>query len=108
MLQELLALISIEFFSQERKRLGDKSSLMQLIHNLMGIPKCVLHGACLSQFSANKRLSWIERRKTKVEKDIAYSLLSTFDVRMPLCYGEGKASAFKRLEEIAPSNCITF
>jgi hypothetical protein len=98
-LQELLAPISVEFFSHECKRLGDKSSLTQLIHNITGIPKSALQGTRLSQFSVNERFSWIERRKTKVEEDKAYSLLGIFDVRIPLRYGEGTASAFKRLEE---------
>ena len=31
--------------------------------------------------------------------DRAYSLLSIFDVHIPLRYGEGMASAFRRLEE---------
>ena len=36
-LQELLAPASVEFFSQEGKRLGDKISLGQQIHEIMGI-----------------------------------------------------------------------
>ena len=97
-LQELLAPRSVEFFSRERKRLGDKRSLEQQIHEITGIPKPALQGARLSQFSDNERFLWIERRKTKVEEDRAYSLLGIFDVRIPLRYGEGMASAFKRLE----------
>ena len=58
-----------------------------------------LQGATLSQFSVQGRLSWIERRQTELEEDKAYSLLGIFDVEMPLRYGEGSASAFKRLEE---------
>ncbi|MCJ1292890.1 hypothetical protein MMC34_004443 [Xylographa carneopallida] len=98
-LQELLAPISVEFFSHERKRLSDKGSLTQLIHEVTGLPKSALRGARLSQFSDNERFSWIERRKTRVEEDRAYSLLGIFDVHIPLRYGEGMASAFKRLEE---------
>jgi hypothetical protein len=45
------------------------------------------------------RFSWIQCRQTKVEEDKAYSLLGIFDVDMPLRYGEGSTSAFKRLEE---------
>ena len=36
-LQELLAPASVEFFSRERKRLGDKSSLKQQIHEITNI-----------------------------------------------------------------------
>jgi hypothetical protein len=96
-LQELLAPSSVEFFSRERKRLGDKRSLKQQIHEITGIADLALQGAPLSQFSVDERLLWIERRKTKLEEDKAYSLLGIFDVYMPLIYGEGEENAFKRL-----------
>lgn len=104
-LQELLAPILVEFFSRERRKLGDKRSLRQQIHEITGIPVAALNGARLSQFSDKERFSWIQCRQTKVEEDKAYSLLGIFDVEMPLRYGEGSASAFKRLdEEIAKLN----
>ncbi|OCK73542.1 HET-domain-containing protein [Lepidopterella palustris CBS 459.81] len=96
-LQELLAPSSVEFFSRECKRLGDKRSLMQQIHEITGIPELALQGAPLSQFSVNERLSWIEHRQTKLEEDKAYSLLGIFDVYIPPIYSEGTAGAFKRL-----------
>ncbi|KAG4442537.1 hypothetical protein IFR05_001949 [Cadophora sp. M221] len=98
-LQELIAPASIDFFGQESKRIGSKSSLKQQIHEITGIPESALQGASLSQFSDNERFSWIQPRKTTVEEDKAYSLLGIFDVQMPLRYGEGMANAFKRLEE---------
>jgi Heterokaryon incompatibility protein (HET)/NACHT domain len=97
MLQELLAPYSVEFFSREHKRLDDKSSLRQQIHEITGIPESALQGAPLSQFTINKRLSWIEHWQTKLEKDKAYSLLGIFDVYIPPIYSEGMARAFKRL-----------
>ena len=97
MLQELLAPASVEFFSRERKRLGDKSSLRQPIHEITGISESALRGDPLSQFSVNERLSWIERRETKLEEDKAYSLLGIFGVYIAPIYGEGMGSAFKRL-----------
>ncbi|KAF1970007.1 HET-domain-containing protein, partial [Bimuria novae-zelandiae CBS 107.79] len=101
-LQELLAPASVEFFSWEGKRLGDKSSLRQQIHEITVISELALQGARLSQFSVNDRLSWIEYRETKREEDRAYSLLGIFDVHIPPIYGEGMESAFRRLrEEIA-------
>ncbi|RYP05879.1 hypothetical protein DL765_009689 [Monosporascus sp. GIB2] len=96
-LQELLAPSSLEFFSRERKRLGDKKLLTQQIHKITGISKSALQGAPLSQFSVNERLSWTENRQTKLEEDKAYSLLGIFDVHIPLIYGEGMARAFQRL-----------
>ena len=98
-LQELLAPNLVEFYSRERKKFGDKRSLKQQIHEITGIPDTALIGAPLSQFSEKERFSWIQCRQTKVEEDKAYSLLGIFDVEMPLRYGEGAASAFKRLDE---------
>jgi hypothetical protein len=96
-LQELLAPRSVEFFSQECKRLGDKSSLTRQIYEITNIPGLALQGAPLSQFSVNERLSWIEHRHTKLEEDKAYSLLGIFNVYISPIYSEGKARAFKRL-----------
>ena len=98
-LQELLAPILVEFFSRERRKLGDKRSLKQQIHEITGIPIAALSGARSSQFSDKERFSWIQSRQTKLEEDKAYSLLGIFGVEMPLRYGEGSASAFKRLDE---------
>ena len=96
-LQELLAPSSVEFFSQEWKRLGNKRSLKQQIHKITRIPYSALQGAPLSLFSVNERLSWKERRQTKLEEDRAYSLLGIFGVYIPPIYGEGIRGAFKRL-----------
>ncbi|KAF1977466.1 HET-domain-containing protein [Bimuria novae-zelandiae CBS 107.79] len=96
-LQEPLAPGSVEFFSQEGKELGDKRLLTQRICKITGIPESALRGAPLSQFSINKRLSWIENRQTTLEEDKAYSLLGILDVYIPPLYGEGKVGAFKRL-----------
>jgi hypothetical protein len=101
-LQELLAPTSVEFFSKEWKRLGDKQSLRQEIHKMTRIPELALQGASLSQFSVNERLSWKDGRDTKLEEDRAYSLLGIFGVYIPPIYGEGTGGAFKRLmDEIA-------
>jgi hypothetical protein len=98
-LQELLAPAIVEFFSREHRRLGDKRSLMQQIHDITGVANLALQGAHLSQFSIDERLSWIDHRQTRLEEDKAYSLLGIFDVSMPLIYGEGREKAFKRLQE---------
>lgn len=98
-LQELLAPSSVEFFSRQRRRLGDKRSLRQQIHEITGIADSALQKTQLSRFSVDERLSWIGHRQTKLEEDRAYSLLGIFDVSMPLIYGEGREKAFKRLQE---------
>jgi hypothetical protein len=98
-LQELLAPDSVEFFSRERERLGDKKTLEQQIHEITGIPTTALQKTSLSQFDVNDRLSWAENRQTTREEDKAYSLFGIFDIHMPLLYGEGKEKAFRRLRE---------
>ncbi|TGO07686.1 hypothetical protein BTUL_0253g00020 [Botrytis tulipae] len=96
-LQELLAPVSIEFFSRERRRLGDKSSLITQISEITNIPRTALEGYPLSQFSVDERLQWIQHRQTTLEEDKAYSLLGIFDVYVLPIYKEGLASAHARL-----------
>ncbi|KAJ4297787.1 hypothetical protein N0V90_005682 [Kalmusia sp. IMI 367209] len=97
-LQELLAPASVEFFSQEWIKLGDKGSLNLQIQRITGVPESVLQGtASLFHFSVNERLSWKENRRTKLEEDEAYSLLGIFGVHIAPIYGEGVREAFRRL-----------
>ena len=96
-LQELIAPASVEFFSVEGERLGDKKSLERQIHEITGITAQALQGSPLSHFSVNKRMSWAAKRETKREEDAAYSLLGIFDIHMPLIYGEGRKKALVRL-----------
>jgi Heterokaryon incompatibility protein (HET) len=98
-LQELIAPPSVEFFCSKGIRLGDKISLERQLHEITGIAVLALQGTPLFDFSVNVRMSWAEKRETKREEDKAYSLLGIFDVHMPLIYGEGEKSAFKRLQE---------
>jgi hypothetical protein len=98
-LQELLAPSSVEFFSADYKWLGDKLSLEPLIHEITGIPVEALQGCDLTQFSVDERVSWVAKRETKYEEDIAYSLFGLFGIFLPLIYGEGREHAFWRLRE---------
>jgi hypothetical protein len=98
-LQELIAPVSVEFFSKEGEQLGNKRSLERHIHEITGIPIKVLQGGSLSDFGVTERMLWAEKRETTRKEDKAYSLLGIFDVCMPLIYGEGRDSAFKRLWE---------
>jgi hypothetical protein len=97
-LPELIVPTSVEFFSVDGIRLGDKQSLDHKIHEITGIPIQALHGSPMSQFSIVERMSWAANRVTSREEDAAYSLLGIFDIYMPLIYGEGKRSAFNRLQ----------
>jgi hypothetical protein len=96
-LQELLAPASVEFFSFEGKRLGDKSSLQKQICKATNIPPSAVQGESLSQFHIDERMRWIEHRETGQEEDKVYSLLGIFGVSMVPMYGEGVAKAFDRL-----------
>jgi len=98
-LQELIAPTSVDFFSKEGVCLGNRTSLEQLIHDITGIPLQALRGSPLSDFSVSERMLWIGKRETTRKEDKAYSLLGIFDVQMPLIYGEGERSSFRRLRE---------
>jgi len=89
-LQELIAPATVEFFSKECEKLGNKASLEQHIDDVTGIPVKALRGNPLSGFSVTERMSWADKRETTREEDKAYSLLGIFNVHMPLIYGEKK------------------
>ena len=96
-LQELIAPASVEFFSRDGHRLGDKESLEQDIHEITGIAIEALRGGSLMCFTDEERFAWAEHRETKRQEDKAYSLLGIFNVDMSLRYGEGREKAFERL-----------
>jgi hypothetical protein len=104
-LQELIAPASVEFFSSEGKRLGDKKSLQQQIYEITGIPIQALQGNPFSHFSIAERMAWAAKRQTTKEEDEAYCLLGICEVSMPLVYGEGKPKALNRLlREVSESS----
>jgi hypothetical protein len=98
-LQELIAPASVEFFSKEGEWLGDKRSLLRTLHDITKIPVQALEGSPMASFTLEERMSWARGRNTRREEDVAYSLLGIFAVHMPLLYGEGKQSAFTRLQK---------
>jgi tetratricopeptide (TPR) repeat protein len=97
-LQELIAPATVEFFSREGHRIGDKVSLDQLLHDITGIPFAALRNCPLHEFSTSERRRWVENRRTKEEEDIVYCLLGILGVSMPTAYGEGQESARSRLQ----------
>jgi hypothetical protein len=98
-LQELLAPVSVDFFTEKGQRLGDKLSLVQQIHEATGIPTEALQDNRLDQFDVEERFRWAEKRETTYEEDWAYSLLGIFGVFMLPNYGEGKEYAVRRLRK---------
>jgi YD repeat-containing protein len=97
-LQELIAPVSVEFFSCEGHGLGDKASLDQLLHDVTGIPLAALRNCPLDQFSTSERRRWADNRVTTEEEDIVYCLLGVLGVSMSTMYGERKESALSRLQ----------
>jgi hypothetical protein len=97
-LQELIAPVTVDFFSKEGKRLGDKKSLEKEIHEITRIPIQALYGNSFSDFSIAERKEWAAQRHTTEEEDIVYCLLGLCEVSMPPIYGEGEKAAQKRLE----------
>ncbi|KAF2183187.1 hypothetical protein K469DRAFT_786694 [Zopfia rhizophila CBS 207.26] len=73
-LQELIAPASVEFFSEEETRLGDKQSLEQTLHEITGIAIQALRGNPISYFAVEERMSWPqdERQSAKRRRHILY------------------------------------
>ncbi|KAF2008245.1 hypothetical protein BU24DRAFT_210045, partial [Aaosphaeria arxii CBS 175.79] len=97
-LQELIAPVSVEFFTCEGWRLGNKESLEQLVHEITGIPLAALRNCPLDQFTTCERMTWAKNRKTTEEEDSVYCLLGILDAAMPVSYGEGRENALRRLQ----------
>jgi hypothetical protein len=100
-LQELLAPSTVDFFSKEGAKLGDKLSLAKEVREVTGIPCSALQGEPLSDFSVNERISWNEHRVTKIPTDRAYSLMGILGVSLSPFDGESPAEAMKRVTDEA-------
>jgi tetratricopeptide (TPR) repeat protein len=98
-LQELIAPVSVEFFTCEGHRIGDKTSLDRLIHDITNIPLAALRNCTLNEFNTSERRRWVKNRRTKEEEDIVYCLLGILGVSIPTAYGEGWESAESRLQD---------
>ena len=98
-LPELLAPASVQFFTREGTLLGDKTSLLQQIHEITDIAVPMLQGDPVSRFDVEERFKWAKSRLTTREEDWAYCLLGIFGVFMPLIYGEGREHAIWRLRK---------
>ncbi|KAI0870838.1 heterokaryon incompatibility protein-domain-containing protein [Hypoxylon argillaceum] len=98
-LQELLAPQSVEFFSKDASKLGNKTNLSQLLQDITGIPINAFEGTELSSFSDGDKMSWAKDRNTKRKEDKAYCLLGIFGISMRISYGEGEEHAMRRLRK---------
>jgi len=98
-LQELIAPVSVEFFSFEGHLLGDKKSLEHLICETTGIPAEVLRNGGLDDFSVSDVKEWAKPRKTTEPEDQIYCLLGILNIFMTPSYGEGIDNATRRLDK---------
>jgi tetratricopeptide (TPR) repeat protein len=103
-LQELIAPREIGFFTYEGHRLGDKTSLEPLVHEITGIPLEVLRNCPLQDFSISERRNWVANRETTEGEDMVYCLFGVLGISMPINYGEGEGSASMRLQERLSGN----
>jgi hypothetical protein len=97
-LQELIAPVSVDFFSREGQRIDDKASLDQLLCSITGIPLAALRNCPLDQFSTSERRRWVKNRRKTKDEDMVYCLLRLLGVSMPTTYREGKDRALRRLQ----------
>jgi hypothetical protein len=88
-LQELVASKNVEFYDEAWNFVGDKIILLKDLFEITRIHKSVLQDSTsLPNFTVAQRMSWAASRQTTREEDLAYCLLSIFDVYLPLIYGE--------------------
>jgi tetratricopeptide (TPR) repeat protein len=97
-LQELIAPASVEFFSCEGRRIGDKTSLEPLVHKATSIPVEALRNGPLGKFTIDERRGWAKNRSTTEQEDAVYCLLGILNVAMPAAYDEGVERAWRRLQ----------
>ncbi|KAI1090369.1 HET-domain-containing protein [Rostrohypoxylon terebratum] len=99
-LQELLAPPWVYFYDATWKKIGSRDSMMNLISEITGISVDIIEDNYkIKRANTALKLSWVSRRETSREEDMAYCLMGLLDVNMPLLYGEGGTKAFHRLQK---------
>lgn len=100
-LQELLASTTRLFFASDWSLMEHGDDLLSLVSSVTRIDKRVLHDKRLiGTFCVAERMSWVSRRMTTRDEDMAYCLMGIFNVSMPIIYGEGLKKAFRRLQTL--------
>ena len=95
-LQELIAPRQLLFFNIDWSRITVDTDLLL---DITGVPTRVLKDRRrLEQMSIAQKMCWASNRTTSRVENMAYYLMSLFDVNMTLLYGEG-TKAFARLQE---------
>ena len=97
-LQELIAPKKVEFLDSAWRVFTTKEKALDTLVSNTGISQHCLEKPDLTlREPVAVRLSWAAYRDTSRSEDLAYCLLGLLDVNMPLLYGEGPKSAFRRL-----------
>ncbi|KAK3367985.1 heterokaryon incompatibility protein-domain-containing protein [Podospora didyma] len=84
-------------------QLGTREAFASVMSTITGIDSYVLSNSDpearpWETFSVAQRMAWLASRSTTRIEDMAYCMLGTFNIHMPLLYGEG-SRAFLRLQE---------
>lgn len=96
-LQELVAPKTVKFFSSDKKYLGDKIGLIDLISKITKIPQEVLREPDrLKEIGIAKKFYWSAGRQTFAPEDKAYCLLGILGVDIEIIPGQ-EATAFARV-----------
>jgi hypothetical protein len=106
-LQELIASSRRQFFASDWSMIDDivpsghvGHDFVDLISDITHISEVILRDRDkLQSFCVAERISWAAHRQTTRPEDAAYSLMGLFNVNMPILYGEGVRSAFRRLQD---------
>jgi hypothetical protein len=105
-LQELLAPLHVEFYTQSWTFIGTKAGLTPTIQKITNIDDTFLEDRTAIQYaSIATKFCWASRRKTTREEDVAYCLLGLVGINMPMLYGEGQRAFYRlQLEILKQSN----
>lgn len=104
-LQELLASKEMEFYDKNWTFMGTQRDVKDSLSKLTGIDENYLTGAeDFRNACVATKMSWMAKRITTREEDIAYSMVGLFGVTMSPVYGEGGPRAFMRLQEVILSS----
>ncbi|KAF5500177.1 Vegetative incompatibility protein HET-E-1 [Colletotrichum siamense] len=98
-LQELIAPANVKFYDASWNFRFTKENNASILATITTIDIDVLKMVKrLKDVLVAVKMSWAANRETTRSEDIAYCLLGTFDINMPMLYGEGER-AFQRLQE---------
>jgi len=98
-LQELIAPLKLTFYAKSWNKIGTKADLCVEVSLASNIAVKVLRDReAISAVGVSEKMSWAAKRVTTRPEDEAYSLMGIFGVNMATLYGEGRSSAFRRLQ----------